>query len=65
MKIKELISLPHTELKNKLQEIATELMKENAQIAIGTTPKNPGRIRELKKTRAKILMILGDSGVSA
>lgn len=65
MKIKELMSLPHAELKIKLQEIATELMKENAQIAIGTTPKNPGNIRELKKTRAKILMILGDSGVSA
>ena len=65
MKIKELNVLPAAELKNKLQEIATELMKENAQIAIGTTPKNPGRIRELKKTRAKILMILGDSGVSA
>jgi len=65
MKIKELTALPESELKSKLQEISTELMKENAQIAIGTTPKNPGRIRELKKTRAKILMILGDSGVSA
>jgi ribosomal protein L29 len=33
-------------------------MKENAQVAIGTVPKNPRKIRNQKKTIAKIEMLL-------
>ena len=29
-------------------------MKVNAQIAMGTVPENPGRIKEIKKTIARI-----------
>ena len=38
-------------------ELKKELMKTNSQIAIGTVPKNPGRIKELKRTIARILTI--------
>ena len=41
----------------KLAEVYKDLMKENAQIAIGTTPKSPGKIKQLKKTIAKIQTI--------
>ena len=34
-----------------------ELMKANSQIATGTTPKSPGRIKDMKRTIAKILTI--------
>jgi len=58
MKFKELKTLPSAELKDKLTELRKELMKENAQIAIGTVPKNPRKVRNAKKTIAKIEMLL-------
>jgi len=45
------------ELENKLVELRKELMKANSQIAIGTIPKNPGRVKEMKRTIAKILTV--------
>ena len=58
MKIKELRTLGETELKQKVQELYKELMKDNAQIATGTIPKNPGKIRMTKKTIARIKTLL-------
>lgn len=58
MNYKELKNIPKEELKNKLAEQQKELMKENAQVAIGTAPKNPGKISNIKKTIAKIKSIL-------
>ena len=58
MKSKELHSLSEGELLDKLDEIKKELMKENAQVSTGTTPKSPGHIKQLKKTIAKIHTIL-------
>lgn len=42
---------------NKLEELKKELMRTNAQIATGTTPKSPGNVKQIKKTIAKISMI--------
>jgi ribosomal protein L29 len=58
MKFKELKALPEAELQAKLLELKHELMKENAQVAIGTVPKNPRKLRLAKKTAARITMIL-------
>lgn len=41
-------------LHEKLLELKKELIKINAQIAVGTTPEKPGRIKEIKRTIAKI-----------
>jgi len=46
------------ELKKKLSELRLELSKERGQVAMGGTVKNPGRIRELRKSIARILTIL-------
>ncbi|MFH1072945.1 MAG: 50S ribosomal protein L29 [Nanoarchaeota archaeon] len=59
MKHKELINLSAEELDKKLDEIDLELIKLNSQVASGTTPKNPGQIRKLKKTIARIKTIQG------
>jgi len=59
LKIKEIRSLPKDELKNRLEELRKELVKLNAQIATGTTPKSPGQIKQIKKTVARILTVLG------
>lgn len=45
------------DLENKATELKKELMKLNSQIAIGTIPKKPSKVKELKRTIAKILTI--------
>lgn len=57
--------LKKTELKNiskgaieeKMKELHKELMKYNSQRAVGTAIENPGRIRELRRSIAKLLTI--------
>ena len=58
MKIKDLRQMPKEELLNKLRELKKEIIKNNAQIATGTTPKSPGQVKQAKKTVAKILTLL-------
>ena len=57
MKAKELKIMNELELDNKSAELKKELMKINSQIAIGTLPKSPGKIGEMKRTIARILTI--------
>lgn len=61
MKFKELKALPVADLQNKLVELRKELIKENAQVAIGTMPKNPRKLRLAKKTIARIQMLVAQS----
>ena len=54
MRYKELKALGSKELEAKKNELLLTLMKENAQVAIGTIPKSPGILKEHKKTIARI-----------
>ena len=54
MKYKDLKSKTKEELAKIMAESEIELIRENAQVANGTVPKNPGKISVLKKTIAKI-----------
>lgn len=58
MKIDELKLLGLKELNDNLDETRKELIKINGQIATGTTPKNPGQVKNYKKTVARINMLL-------
>jgi len=49
--------MPAEERRKKLDEIRTELVRLKTTVASGGTIENPGRIRELKKTIARILTI--------
>jgi large subunit ribosomal protein L29 len=57
MKIKDLRSMSDDELKSKFIELKKELIKSNAQIATGTTPKSPGQVKQTKRLIAKILTL--------
>ena len=57
MKAKELRILSEKELDDKYLDLKKELIKINAQIATGTTPKSPGQVKTIKKTLAKIQTI--------
>jgi len=52
---RQLKEMSHDDLIKRLSELKLELVKDEGQIAIGGSPSNPGRVRELKKTIARIL----------
>jgi len=57
MKLKELKALNNSDLDSKMTELRKELMKAGSQIATGTAPKSPGRVKEMRRAVAKILTI--------
>ena len=57
MKVKELKVLSELDLESKSLELKKEMMKMNSQIAIGAAPKNVGKIKDMKRTIARILTI--------
>ena len=57
MKAKEIRGTDKSVINEKVTELKKELVKINAQIVIGTAIKNPGQVRELKKTLARIMTI--------
>jgi len=59
---KELREKTKEELLQQLNELRAELRKYRAQIASGVRPENPGRVREIKRTIARILTILRERG---
>ncbi len=52
--VKELNELKEDALDKRLSELRKELMKFRSQVASGTIPRNPGRIRVIKRTIARI-----------
>jgi len=57
IKTSELKNLSKKQLEEKLAEAKKELMKVNAKIATKIVPENPGSIKQIKKTIAKILTV--------
>lgn len=55
MKYKQIKTLLPEDQQKKIAESKIELIKLNGQVATGTAPKSPGRIRQLKKIVAQIL----------
>lgn len=60
MKIKEIRGMSKEDLNSKIEDLKKDLIKQNAQISTGTTPKSPGQVRQIKKTIARILMVLSE-----
>ncbi len=52
---KEINTLSKTELQNRHNEMEKELMKQRAQVAMGTPPKKSSSIRDLKRNMARII----------
>ncbi len=48
------------ELDEKLHDLRLELAKEQGKIELGSFPENPGRIKEMKRTIARILTVKGE-----
>lgn len=63
LKSKKLREMNTKDLDEKLKELRLELSKEIASSEVGGTVKNPGRIKEIRKTIARILTIRTEKGV--
>lgn len=55
LKAKKIKAMPAAEAAEKLRELRLELSKEKAASNVGGTVKNPGRVRELRRTIARLL----------
>lgn len=64
LKNKDLRQLPQDALESKLKELKMELMKENAQVAMRTIPKNPGLLRANKKMAARLIALISQKSNS-
>jgi len=55
IKKKQLKELSGTDLAKRLAELRLDVAKDRAQIAVGGSPPNPGKLREKRRTIARIL----------
>lgn len=54
LKSKKIIEMGEKDMLERLKELRLELSKEMATSEIGGSVKNPGRIREIRRTIARI-----------
>jgi large subunit ribosomal protein L29 len=57
LRSKEIQDLSIEEMNEKLAELQAELLRQKSMIASGGAPENPGRIKEIRRTIARILTI--------
>jgi len=57
LRSEEIRDLSDEDMEEKIKELRDELLREKSMIASGGAPENPGRIREIKRTIARILTI--------
>jgi len=62
LKKKQVKEMSNVDLINRMNELKLELVKDKGQIAVGGSPSNPGRVKTIKKTIAKILTELKRRG---
>jgi large subunit ribosomal protein L29 len=57
LRVKEIRGMTSEERTKKVRELRTELIRLKTMISAGGTVENPARIRELRKTIARLLTI--------
>jgi large subunit ribosomal protein L29 len=62
LKNKEIREMASKERKDKLYELRNELMHEKGIAAMGGAPTNPGKIKALRISIARILTIMQEEG---
>lgn len=58
MKLSEIRSMDVNALNERVIELKAELAREKALIASGTRPENPGKIKSVRLTIARILTVI-------
>ena len=65
LRVKEIRDMPPKERMEKLGELRTELLRLKTMIKAGGTVEDPSRIRELRKTIARILTIENEQKIES
>jgi len=55
LRMKDIRTMPSEEQKKKIEELRTEIMRLKTMVEAGGAIENPSRIRELRRTIARIL----------
>lgn len=58
IRAKDIRQMKDADFDAKMKELRKELIKINAQISTRTPPENPGKVKQVKKTIARMLTIL-------
>jgi large subunit ribosomal protein L29 len=62
MKVSEVRGLGSEEINARVLDLKAELAKERASIASGTRAENPGKIKNLRKTIARMFTVISERG---
>ena len=62
LRMDEIRDMGTEEKQERLQEFRTELMKIKTMIRAGGSVENPGRVKALRKTIARILTVMNEEG---
>lgn len=65
LRLKDIRAMSSEDRRKKITELRTELMRLKTMIKAGGSVENPARIRELRKTIARILTIENEQQKSA
>lgn len=65
LRVKEIRDMPTEERIKKLGDLRTELLRLKTMIKAGGTVENPARVRELRKTIARILTIENEQKIES
>jgi large subunit ribosomal protein L29 len=65
LRLKDIRAMSSEDRRKRLTELRTELMRLKTMIKAGGAVENPARIRELRKTIARILTIENEQSKSA
>ncbi|MEM0372660.1 MAG: 50S ribosomal protein L29 [archaeon] len=64
-RMKDLRGMSTAEMDEKKQQLLAELSREKSAVASGTKPENAGRIREIRRTIARIETLKKQRGASS
>lgn len=62
LRMDEIRDMDDEERQERVQELRTELIKIKTMIKAGGSVENPGRVKALKKTIARILTVINEEG---
>lgn len=65
LRIDEIREMTPTERTEELRDLRNELLREQASAAVGGVPENPGIIRELRRTIARIKTVEREEELNA
>ncbi|OWP57306.1 MAG: 50S ribosomal protein L29 [Thermoplasmatales archaeon B_DKE] len=58
LRAKQIREMQKTEIEERLKSFEESLLKERASVAMGGAPRNPGKIRSLRRQIARINTVL-------